>query len=41
MARLTKVEKVVIAAIKRAARKAKTLKQFKKALDKIKVESEN
>lgn len=40
MARLTKLEKGIITAIKKAARKAKTLRQFKKAIDKIKVQTE-
>ena len=37
---LNKLEKSIIAAIKKAARKAKSLRQFKKAIDKIKVETE-
>ena len=37
---LNKLEKSIIAAIKKAARKAKSLRQFKKAIDKVKVEME-
>lgn len=38
---LNKLEKRIIAAIKKAARKAQSLRQFKKAIDKIKINAEN